>query len=277
MHDEPEFFRSGGVVMEACVCWQGRICPKDAMMDSTAEHDTAGYLEVAGRLAHLDLLKTMSEKVSPRHCALLVIDMQNDFIADGGLIAKDGRDTSEAKKLALRLPKLLAAARKAGVLVIFIRNVYSTEQNLYLSDSWLEQAVRKRKGGYTTIPVCGPDSWGGDFYGEVRPLKTEAIVAKHRYSGFHNTNLDTILRANGIRTVVTTGVVSNVCVETTAREAFVRDYYVVLPRDAAAAYSAIDHEQTLTNIDRFFGELSSIDELCTIWRRSNCGHASVNS
>jgi ureidoacrylate peracid hydrolase len=238
-------------------------------MDSTAGHDTAEDLRVAGRLAHVDLLKTMREKVNPAHCALLVIDMQNDFIADGGLISKDGRDTTEAKKLALRLPELLVAARQAGVLVIFVRNIYTTDHNLYLSDAWLEQAVRKRKGGYTTIPVCGPDSWGGDFYGEVRPLAGEAIVSKHRYSGFHNTNLDTILRANGIRTVVTTGVVSNVCVETTAREAFVRDYYVVLPRDAAAAYSIADHEQTLANIDRFFGELSSIEELCSIWHGSN--------
>jgi ureidoacrylate peracid hydrolase len=240
-------------------------------MDNTAEHDTAGDLKVASRLAHVELLKTMREKVNPSHCALLVIDMQNDFIADGGLISKDGRDTSEAKKLALRLPELLKAARQAGVLVVFVRNVYTTDRNLYLSDSWLEQSVRKRKGGYTTIPVCGPDSWGGDFYGEVRPEDGEAIVSKHRYSGFHNTDLDTILRANGIRTVITTGVVTNVCVETTAREAFVRDYYVVLPRDAAAAYSIADHEQTLSNIDRFFGELSSIEELCSIWRGSNSG------
>jgi ureidoacrylate peracid hydrolase len=248
------------------------LCGSETTGNNTME-DTAEYLEVAGRLTHVDLLKTMREKVTPSHCALLVIDMQNDFIADGGLISKDGRDTNEAKQLALRLPTLLAAARKAGVLVIFIRNIYTTEQNLYLSDSWLEQAVRKREGGYTSIPVCGPGSWGGDFYGEVRPLATEAVVSKHRYSGFHNTNLDTILRANGIRTVVTTGVVSNVCVETTAREAFVRDYYVVLPRDAAAAYSVTDHEQTLANIDRFFGELSSIDELCSIWHGSNSGNA----
>jgi ureidoacrylate peracid hydrolase len=242
---------------------------QDRSKQDRSDPNTAEYLEAAGRLAHVDLLKTIREKVNPRHCALLVIDMQNDFIADGGLISKDGRDTGEAKKLAGRLPALLAAARRAGVLVIFIRNIYTTGQNLYLSDSWLEQAVRRRKGGYTTIPVCGPDSWGGDFYGEVRPLPTEAVVSKHRYSGFHNTNLETILRAHGIRTVVTTGVVSNVCVETTAREAFIRDYYVVLPRDAAAAYSIADHAQTLANIDRFFGELSSIEELCSIWHGGN--------
>src|SRR3954468_7751399 len=123
---------------------------QESAMEQAAEHDTKKDLEAATRLAHVDLLKTMRDKVNPAHCALLVIDMQNDFIADGGLISKDGRDTTEAKKLAQRLPELLAAARAAGVLVVFVRNIYTTDHNLYLSDAWLEQAVRKRKGGYTT-------------------------------------------------------------------------------------------------------------------------------
>jgi ureidoacrylate peracid hydrolase len=228
-------------------------------------------IDVARQLSHVELLATMREKVDPRHAALLVIDMQNDFIADGGLIAQDGRDRTEAIRLAERLPDFISAARKARVMVIFVRNIYTTDQNLFLSAAWLEQAVRKRKGGYTSIPVCAPGSWGGDFFGNVRPEPGDAIVSKHRYSAFHDTNLDTILRANGIRTVITTGVVSNVCVETTAREAFIRDYHVVLPRDGAAAYSVQDHEQTLSNIDRFFGELTSIDEICAIWRSSNSG------
>lgn len=88
-------------------------------------------------------------------------------------------------------------------------------------------------------------------------------------NGCHNTDLDTILRSNGIRTVVLTGVVTNVCVETTAREAFVRDYYVVLVKDGTAAYSQADHDMTLKNVDRFFGELSTIDELIGFWPARN--------
>jgi ureidoacrylate peracid hydrolase len=229
---------------------------------------------VAQRIAHVAPFADLREKVDPAHAAVLVVDMQNDFIADGGLISKDGRDTTEARKLAERLPAFLDAARAAGVLVIFIRNVYTTDTNHYLSDAWLEQAARQRKGGYTSIPVCGPGSWEGDFYGDVRPKANEPIVTKHRYSGFHNTNLDTILRANGIRTVIVTGVVTNVCVETTAREAFVRDYYVVAPRDGSAAYRLADHEATMGNIERFFGQLSSLDELTSIWRGRNSGTAS---
>ena len=225
--------------------------------------------EVAARIAHVKPLVGMDEKASPRHTALVVIDMQNDFIAKDGLIAREGRDVSQAEAMAQELPKLLKTAREAGVFVVFVRNVYTTDNNFYLSDVWLEQAARKRNGGYTRIPVCGENSWSGDFYGDVRPLPGEPIVTKHRYSAFYNTDLDTILRANGIRTVVLTGVVTNVCVETSAREAFVRDYYVAVVKDGTAAYSQADHDMTLSNIDRFFGEVTSIAELQTLWPARN--------
>jgi ureidoacrylate peracid hydrolase len=225
--------------------------------------------DVAARIAHVKPLVGIREKASPRHTALVVIDMQNDFIARDGLIAREGRDVSQAEAMAQELPKLLKTAREAGVFVVFVRNVYTTDNNFYLSDVWLEQAARKRNGGYTRIPVCGENSWSGDFYGDVRPLPGEPIVTKHRYSAFYNTDLDTILRANGIRTVVLTGVVTNVCVETSAREAFVRDYYVAVVKDGTAAYSQADHDMTLLNIDRFFGEVTSIAELQALWPARN--------
>jgi ureidoacrylate peracid hydrolase len=148
---------------------------------------------------------------------------------------------------------------------VFIRCVYSSANNIYMSDVWLEQSARKRKGGYTSIPVCADGSWEGDWYGEVRPEPGDIIVTKHRYAAFHNTDLDLILRSNGIRTVIITGVVTNVCVETTAREAFVRDYYVVVVEDGTAAYLPEDHVATLRNIDRFFGEVAPMKTLTGIW------------
>jgi Isochorismatase family len=105
--------------------------------------------EVAGRIAHVEPLLGLDKKLRPGHAALLVIDMQNDFIASAGLVGRSGRDVSAAQKLAEELPAFIAAARRAGVLVVFIRNVYSTERNFYLSDCWLEQAARKQSGGYT--------------------------------------------------------------------------------------------------------------------------------
>jgi len=223
-------------------------------------------LEVATRIAHVRPLGSLKEKLQPAHTALLVVDMVNDFCADGGLISKDGRDITAAKALGARLPAFIDEARKAGVLVVFIRCVYTTERNFYLSDVWLEQAARKRKGGYTSIPVCRDGAWEGDYYCDVRPQAGDVVVTKHRYAAFHNTDLDLILRSNGVRTVAITGVVTNVCVETTAREAFVRDYYVIAVDDGCAAYSDADHKASLSNIDRFFGEVATIRQVATIWK-----------
>ena len=78
-------------------------------------------LAVAARLAHVRPLGSLAEKVEPAHTALLVVDMQNDFCADGGLVSKDGRDISAAQEMAKRLPPFVEAARKAGVLVVFMR------------------------------------------------------------------------------------------------------------------------------------------------------------
>lgn len=225
--------------------------------------------EVAGRLAHVEPLVGLVKKLHPTHSALLVVDMQNDFIAPGGLVERGGRNVSAAQQLAERLPAFIAVARHARVLVVFIRNVYSTERNTYLSDAWLEQAARKQSGGYTRFPVCAEGSWEGDFYGEVRPQPGDPIVTKHRYNAFHNTDLDTILRANAIRTVVLTGVATDVCVGSTAREAFMRDYYAIMVDDGTATFSTEDHAATLRNFDRYFGEVSTIAEISAIWRGRN--------
>jgi len=222
-------------------------------------------LAVATRIAHVKPLGSLAEKLKPAHTALLVIDMQNDFCADGGLISKDGRDLTAAQALGKRLPAFIATARAAGVMVVFIRCVYTSERNFYLSDVWLEQAARKRKGGYTRIPVCRDGAWEGDYYGDVRPQPGDVVVTKHRYNAFHNTNLDLILRSNGIRSLTFTGVVTNVCVETTAREAFVRDYYVIAVDDGCAAYVEADHIASLSNIDRFFGEVATIKQVSQLW------------
>lgn len=222
-------------------------------------------LEAAAGLAHRPLLTALEEKVRPAHTALLVIDVQNDFCAAGGMMDREGHDLHDVQEMAGALPRLLDAARDAGVLVVFVRNVYSTAQNHYLSDVWLEQASRRRSGSYTVSPVCEAGSWEGDFY-SVRPLPEEPVITKHRFSAFHNTDLETVLRAHSIRSVVLSGVATNVCVETTAREAFVRDYYVVFLSDGTATYDRSGHEATLAAVDRFFGQVATIDDVVACWR-----------
>ncbi|MQA74472.1 MAG: isochorismatase family protein [Solirubrobacterales bacterium] len=238
------------------------------MTTGFARH-TVAMIATHGR----DPLHTLERKLDPSHCALVVIDMLNDFCADGGAMAEEGLDVSPAQRMAGRLPAVIDSARDAGALVVFVRNVYSTDDDTYLSDVWLEQAGRRREGSYVERPVCAPDSWGSDFYSDVRPLAGEPIVTKHRFDAFLNTDLDLILRSNGIRSVVIAGVATNVCVETSVRHAFVSDYYVVVPSDGAAAYSSEEQAASLATIDRYFGQVSSCDEIAAIW---DAGRGSVS-
>lgn len=222
-------------------------------------------LDVARRLSNVPLLGTLAEKVCAKHTALLVIDMQNDFCARGGLVDRGGRDVSAVADMAPRLKSLIASARKVGVRVVFVRCAYSTDANHYLSDVWLEQAARRQGGGYTLSPVCQDGTWGCDYFGGVYPEPGDIVVVKHRYSAFQGTDLELILRANGVRTVVLTGVSTHVCVETSARDAFVRDFYAVTVRDATAAYSVQEHEYSLTILDRFFSQVVDSAQIRALW------------
>ena len=219
----------------------------------------------AERLSRVQPLWSLEEKVAPAHAALVVIDVQNDFCAPEGMMSAEGLDVGSAVAAAERLEDFIAAARRAGVLVIFVRSFLSSDDNRYLSDVLLEQATRRRAGSYTLRPVCVEDTFGGDFYGNVRPAAGDPVVTKHRYSAFLRTGLETVLRTAGIRTVLLAGVATNVCVESTARDAFMRDFYVVLASDGTAAYSASEHESTLATIDRYFGQVASIAEVTTAW------------
>jgi ureidoacrylate peracid hydrolase len=213
------------------------------------------------------MLSTLSDKVLPQHCALLLVDVQNDFAADGGAMHREGRDVSMAQAMVPRLERFLEAARAAGVRCVWIRNVYNTDANWYLSEVWLEQARRRRNGAYVDYPVCEPQQWNGDFY-QIRPKPDEVIVTKHRYGAFEGTDLDLVLRSQGIRTVIMTGIATNVCVETTARQAFLRDFYVVFTSDCTATYSQAQHDAALFNIDQFFGQVVTSGEVMECWQPS---------
>ena len=237
---------------------------------------TAKTYDIAQEATRGRMLDTLQKKLQPEHTALVVIDVQNDFCAGQGMMAVEGFDMTFVQSMAARLPQLLDRARAANVLVVFVRNIYNASPNLYLSDVWLEQAARKREGSYVTRPVCVANSWGADFFADVRPLATEAIVTKHRYSAFHNTDLETILRANGIRTVVLSGCATNVCVETSAREAFLRDYYVVIAEDGTAGYALEKHESTLKTIDLYFGEVASIADVVSHWEEAGPSRGTIH-
>jgi ureidoacrylate peracid hydrolase len=217
-------------------------------------------------------LRTLEKKVDPLHTALIVVDVQNDFCAKGGMLDKEGHDLRMIQTMVPRLINFIHKARQVGLTIIYIQAIYNTRSNWYLSDVYLEQAERTKKGAYIKYNVCEPDSWGADFYQGINPLPGEIVVNKYRPSAFADTNLDLILRSRGIRTLIMTGVVTNVCVETTARDGFMKDYYIVFLKDCTSSSSEELHQSTLKNIALFFGEVVDSSDVFRCWQNSGLIH-----
>lgn len=208
----------------------------------------------------------LAEKVDPRWAALAVIDYQNDFCDPRGAFAKTGFDPAPVRAIAPALRALVRAARGARVPLIWVQNAYTYGTNWYLSDVTLEQARRKWRGRYITVPVCAAGSWGTELYGGLRIRPEDAVVTKHRFNAMVDTDLDLILRSRRFRTLIAAGILTNICVESTVRDAFFKDYYPVVPRDCVATYEKAQHEAALANIDTFFGQVTTSADIVAAWR-----------
>lgn len=206
-------------------------------------------------------LMTLEEKLNPDWTALICIDYQNDFCAEGGALDRCGFDVKPMAAIAPTLGRFIQGVREAGVPTLFVRNNYATKENWYLSDVVLSQTRRNLRGLYHEVPLCEPGTWGWEYFGGVRPQTGDVEVFKHRFNAFIDTDLDLILRARRIRTLILCGVTTNVCVESTTRHAYFKDYYCVVPSDCVAAYGEDLHAMALKNIDFLFGEVATSERI----------------
>jgi len=206
------------------------------------------------------LLTTLDQKAAPANAALVVVDVQNDFVADGGFFATIGADMKTIQLAIPPLQRLIDDARRAGVLVVFVQAIYDPE---YYSAPMRERDRRRA----VEMPRCRTGSWGADFCA-VRPLPAEPVVIKHRYSGVINTELDSVLKRHGIKSLLMTGVATDTCVESTARDAYFIDYYVTMVADCCAAFNARDHVSALERFARDYGSVVTSAEIIAAWERA---------
>lgn len=215
----------------------------------------------------MDLLRTLEDKVAPGRAAVVTVDVQNDFCHERGFLGQRGAPMHLIQAMLPRLASFLDAARAHAVPVI---HVISHHDEQYASPVVTEQKLRhglpmELDGrALRDSPYCLKGTWGAELTGiDARP--GEEVVIKHRYSGFHNTNLDLVLRSRGIQTVILTGVATNACVESTARDTYMHDYYLVFVSDCTASTSQAAHDGTLANIDQFFGQVASSEAITAGW------------
>ena len=199
-------------------------------------------------------LKALKSKVLPDCTAVLIIDMQRDYCCKDGIFDRRGFDVTPAEQLAERLNRFLGEARRALKHIVHVK---MTKVSGLISTSAAEL--------YERLAVeRNYDPTYGDFY-EVVPLRGETVIPKYAYSAFVSTYLDRYLRSNGIRTLVITGVATNVCVESTARDGFMHDYHIVIPADLTEGTCPEAKKWSLSNIDLFFGEVVDSADLLRCW------------
>lgn len=197
---------------------------------------------------------TTEELLKNTKCAVIVVDMQNDYCHPDGCCAKHGSDVSKLPEIIPYQEKLIETAHKNGMPVIFIQTIHTPETD---SPAWLA-----RSGG-TAVGICRKNSWGAEFFG-VSPSEKDIIVNKHRYSAFIHTRLETVLHTYKVETILVCGVSTNVCVESTARDGYMLDFNLILVDDCCFTSTPGAQEMTKLNITQRFGKVSTSAEIASI-------------
>jgi ureidoacrylate peracid hydrolase len=179
----------------------------------------------------------------PARSAVLVIDMLNDFLdPEGAMPLLEGRRLFEP------IRRLLLSARDSGTPVIWV-----CDEHLPNDREFEKRTVHCLKG-----------SWGAEIVADLAPVSEELRIPKTRYSGFFQTDLDRRLRDIGIDHLILTGVVTNICVRSTAHDAFFRDYRVIIPVECVAATSDREQESTLYDLDTHYGVVANLEQVLAI-------------
>jgi ureidoacrylate peracid hydrolase len=210
-----------------------------------------------------------SLKLDPYQTAVIVVDMQNDFGSEGGMFARAGIDISPIQAAVAPTARVLDVARRTGMPVVYLKMAFASD----LSNAGGPQApnrilhLRMGVGEPVTTPdgqesrILIEETWNTDILAELTPEPGDLIVVKHRFSGFFETNLDALLKDLGVTTLVFTGCTTSVCVESTLRDAFFRDYRCLVLADCTAepvghALEHSNHDATLFLIQLMFGWVS---------------------
>ncbi|WP_448661962.1 cysteine hydrolase family protein [Sphingomonas sp. CJ20] len=209
-------------------------------------------------LPHVDAA-AVKEMLPPARTALVVVDIQTDFAAPHGLIARYGANMAPAEAAIDRIEALIAAARAAGATVAFMRVVTRPE-----TDSDALKTLYARKGMPGGQGICRVDDGGADYY-RVAPQPGDIEIQKLLFDSFHGTDLDAQLKARGIETVVMTGLSTDCCVDQTARSAFHHGYSVFVASDACAAYEPDLHSGTLNVLQKNCALLTTSDAVVAAW------------
>jgi ureidoacrylate peracid hydrolase len=206
--------------------------------------------------------QSLAAWIAPSRTALLVVDMQADFAAPDGAMARAGADLGDVPAALAAAERLARAARAAGAPVLFVGLATTPGSD---SPAWAERARRRGRDAQVESEVCRKGSAGAAFFGPT-PEPGDLVIHKERYSAFFGTDLDRELRRRGVDTLVVCGLTTECCIDCTVRDAFHLDYQVFVAGDACAAYARALHEGALKVLDQDFAILVTADQAAAAWR-----------
>ena len=179
-------------------------------------------------------------RVASGRTALIVGDMQNDFVKEGGTLVVPG-----AEETIPPIRRLLELARGAGMKVVFTQDTHNDGDPEW--EIWGEH--------------CREGSWGWQVVDDLAPRDDEATVRKPRYDAFYSTQLEHMLRLWGVDTLIICGTVANICVHYTAASAAMRWFNVVVPKDCISSFNAFSMEASLSQTATLLGEVVSSGDI----------------
>jgi ureidoacrylate peracid hydrolase len=230
---------------------------------------TAGYApEAPARSPFILPARPEPIRLNPAETALIIVDMQNAYASAGGYLDIAGFDIAGAAACIGRIATAADAARRAGMPVLYFQNGWDpgyTEAGGPGSPNWHKSNALKamRKNPELHGKLLAKGGWDYALVDALAPKPGDIVVPKTRYSGFFNTNIDSLLRARGIRNIVFTGIATNVCVESSLRDAFHLEYFGIVLEDAThAAGPDFAQKAAIYNIETFFGWVSTVADFC---------------
>lgn len=186
--------------------------------------------------------------------ALIIIDMQNAFLDKNGSLSKMGLDTSRATRVIEPIVNLKHEFEKNNLPIIYLQH---THRNDGLDSGLIDKVFPP----IMQLGHCKEGTWDCEMIDELKPQPRDIMVKKYRFSGFYNTQLDNVLRQIGADTLVVCGIATNICVESTVRDAFYRDYNVFVPEETTAGFFVEAEKAALENFKFAFARVVSLEKI----------------
>lgn len=206
-----------------------------------------------------EILDNLKEIINPTWTALIVVDVQNFDCSPNCLIAKEKIQNNLI--MVEQVKKLLSKSREKSVFTVFLQNTFLPDGKL---NSGADLLRRLKLWGNACLPTI-KGTWEHQIVDSLKPKDNEIILPKSRQSGFFSTPLNSILRANRIRSLIITGTATEGCVESTVRDALALDYYVVVPKDCVSSKNKELHICSLRIMERLVHFVTDSQAIIELW------------